>query len=177
MRFIDTAGVVVLEGAYDVVRGPFTFHYDTPGLENGLPFFTPTIGDILLDAWFEVDVAFNGGSGALADIGTAVGSAFGLWFGSNYGIFDITSADGDGARNGGGTFNTGLLQNLNGNISSLAGLNAVNAVRVVPGKFLTADPWKVWVSTNGQAGGGPVGGSAGTASVYIVTATPVPFTS
>jgi len=175
-RFIDTAGVVVLEGAYDVVRGPFQFAYDTPDLENGLPFYTPTVGDILLDTWFEVDTAFDGTS-PLADIGTGTGSNAGMWYGSNYGIYDITSADGDGARNGGGTFNTGQLQNLNGNISSLSGLNAYNAVRVVPCKFLTAAPWHVWVSQSGQKGGPSVGGAAGAASLYIVTATPVPFTS
>lgn len=149
-----------------IVRGPFEFAFDDAGLEDGLAFYTPTVGDVLLDAWIEVDTLFDG-TNPLADIGTGVGSTTGL-FGEAGSRPDLSGADSDGSAG------EGVLVNLNTNfpLSVAAVLNA-STYRLAPAKFISANPLKVWVSQNGQIGGTAIGGAAGSARVFIVTATPL----
>lgn len=140
-----------------IVRGPFPFAYNTPGLADGYAFYTPTIGDILLDAWVEIDTAWDGAA-ANGDLGTAVGASAGL-LSANLAIFDVTSVDSDGF------YGEGVLM---GSCRHLAG----GSDRTTPARFVAANPLKVWVSQDGLAGGDAPGASQGAARIYIVTATP-----
>lgn len=166
-----------------IVRGPFAFAFNTAGLNNGVAFYTPTVGDILLDAWIEVDTAFNGTT-PRADIGPFLGGVAG----ANIGLFGSLNQP----IKVGGSFTadteniTGLLSNV-GNVVNpanagnepasgdnlfYAGGVPTGAQRNVPGKFTSASPWLIVVSQDGSKGGTAVGGSAGAGKVYLVTATP-----
>lgn len=149
-----------------IVRGPFDIAFDDAGLNDGIAFYTPTVDDILLDAWIEVDTAFDGTT-PKADIGTGVNSTSGLF--SQAGTFpDLSSADNDGSAG------EGVLINDSGNVPlSVAAAIQSSAYRIVPAKFITAAPLKVWVSQNGAIGGTAIGGAAGAGRVFIVTATPL----
>lgn len=145
-----------------IVRGPFEIAFDDAGLNDGIEFFTPTVGDILLDAWIEIDTAWD--QTAKGQIGTFDGSTFGII----YELADVTIADTD--QHG---YGAGLLMNEN---SPAASSNDASAVyRIVPGKFIAATPLKVCVSADGAAGGADPGASEGVARVYIITSTPVAF--
>ncbi len=145
-----------------VVRGPFSFAYNTPNLNDGVPFYTPTINDILLNGWIEVTTAFNGTT-PFPDIGTFVDTTGGLINGS----FDLSAADDE-------HLGTGLLTGpAAGNKSSpLISLNSEDH-RFVPLRVTAANPLKIVVSQDGLAGGTAVGGTTGAADIYIVTATPI----
>jgi hypothetical protein len=151
------------------VLGPFPFTHATAGLAAGVAFYTPTIGDILLDGWIEVDTAFDGTT-PKGDIGTFVGNTSGL-FGNDTLPIDLTKAD----NQGGGT---GVLLNDNIKQNALALAGAVTNAgvpenyRVTPAKFTAANPLKVVVSQDGTAGGVATGSTVGAAAVYIVIATP-----
>ena len=165
------------------VRGPFSFAYNTANLNTGVAFYTPAVGDILLDAWIEVDTGFNGTT-PTADIGQFVASNSGI-FGINAisVLLDIADSTtnapslltatsgvdfGSGVGHGGYAV-SGTQLEFNSSTPSLSGF------RAVPGKFTTTDALKLVVSQNGQKGGSAIGGSAGAGKVYIVTATPVAF--
>lgn len=168
----------------------FPFTYQSPNIATGFAVYTPTVGDELLDAWIEVDTAWNGTT-PQADIGFGIASHQGL-FGTTWGPVDLsTGAD--------TTFDSSFLQNINsGNgplslanalRSAILGLHATGgaspfplsavngivmdgALRNVPGKFVAANPLKVWVTQNGQNNGAATGATQGAAVLYIVTATP-----
>lgn len=148
------------------VLGPFPFAFNTAAINDGVVFYTPTVGDILLDCWVSVLIAFDGTT-PLADIGEG---------GNNKGIFnnfdtgvDVSAADGVD------TF-SGLFYNKSGDqklsTTELSADTTLGGFRMTPGKFVSATPWKVWVSQNGQIGGTAVGGTTGSAVVYLVVATP-----
>ena len=168
-----------------VVRGPFSFAYDTPNLNAGVAFYTPTVGDILLDAWVEVTTAWDGTT-PLGDVGAFNPDAYG-WFANCAGPLDMTKAD------------STVIGGLDGNVDlmQLSGLNDLGSVpyvnqvsgagpslevisppdgfRYCPARFTSANPLKVVVSQDGTAGGTAPGASQGAAKIYIVTATPVAF--
>lgn len=73
------------------VLGPFPFAFNTAGIENGHTVYTPTVGDILLDAWVEIDTAFDGTT-PKGDVGQFVGVNTGLWGGVNSQL-DLATAD------------------------------------------------------------------------------------
>lgn len=152
------------------VLGPFPFAFDDAGLENGIAIYVPTIGDVLLDAWIEVTTGFDGTT-PLADIGSFNGVAFGLW-GQNIGAVDLSVPAEDYASDG------LLLGSAAGTApGSLLSLSAVNfggtrLPRIVPGRFVAADPVLVVASQDGAKGGAAIGGTAGAGKVYLVIATP-----
>lgn len=152
-----------------IVRGPFAFAFDTPDINNGVAFYTPTIGDILLDAWIEIDAAFNGTT-PKADLSQYTGSAspLGLWGASAFGL-PVELAQADTVNAGGGPL-TGTGSGGHG--ASLLGGSGNASCRIAPARFTTADPLLLVVSQDGSKGGMAVGGSAGAGKVYIVTATP-----
>ena len=150
-----------------IVRGPYSFAFDTPGINDGVAFYTPTVGDILYDVWYVVTTAFNGttpfadvsqytGSGAPGGLASGVATAH-----------DLTVAA--SINNGGGPANATTTDS-----SSYLTLRYNNGA-ALPGLFTTADPLKLVVSQDGLKGGAAVGGSAGAGKVYIVTSTPVAF--
>lgn len=137
----------------------FPFAFNTPGLAAGVVAYVPSIGDILLDAWVEVDAAWDGTT-PLCDFGTFVGTAAGLFAGAPV---DLTKADSQG-------FGTGLL--TNGGQGSLAGVQNGAAKRVVPATFVAANPLKVAVSRDGTAGGVATGATHGSASLHLLVELP-----
>ena len=60
-----------------IVRGPFSFAYDTPGLTTGVEVYAPSDGEILLFAFPVVDTLWNGTTPQL-DVGTFVGTTSGF---------------------------------------------------------------------------------------------------
>ncbi len=163
----DAATVSQLTGSVpgaSIVRGPFVFAFDTPNINNGVDIYVPTVGDVLLDAWYEVDVAFDGTT-PFFDLGTFVASTIGLWNG--LGILDTADDEHRG---------TGLLigpAGPNKNIPAYS-LNSEDH-RFVPAKFVATNPLKIIVSQDGLIGGAAIGGAQGAGAVYFVTSTPVPF--
>lgn len=157
------------------VLGPFPFAFDTPDIENGVAFYTPTIGDILLDAWIEVDTAFDGTT-PMADIGDFSNDS-GWFAGDNYPV-DIAVPDDFSAFDYGGStlLSQGVASPSHASSLSLMQVQAPGSFtylqRGVPGKFAAANPIKVVVSQDGKKGGTAVGGTAGAGAVYLVVATP-----
>ncbi len=176
-----------------IVRA-FPFAFDTPNILTGAALYTPTVGDILLDAWIEIDTAWDGTT-PLGDFGQ-FSTQFGLYHNLGLGVLDMTLAD---APNSG---STGLLIS-GGSTSSLSELQAVWAVtntlnvpaiplvpspqlflvtaadpgisqsgRFWPSKVIVADPIKICVSQDGTNTGADPGSTVGAAVLYLVTATP-----
>ena len=142
----------------------FSFAFDTEGLDTGVVVCTPSVGEVLLDAWVSVVEAFDGTT-PLADIGTFVGTNDGL-FAAAANPVALGTAD---AAYGG----TGFLGGDGATTVSLAGQAAVAATdRVVPGRFSAENPLQLVVSQTGAKGGTAIGGAAGSGRLYIVTAVP-----
>lgn len=189
----DGNGVVYpadgLSAGASIVRA-FPFAFDTPDLITGAALYTPTPGDILLDAWIEIGTAWDGTT-PLGDVGSFVGSVFGWWavHGPTGALPMSAAADDDGI---------GLTIGTSGSPSLLAALTAQSIFAVyqvpeidavpfgpaqfmqlgamdptIPAKFTTADPIKVCVSQDGTNTGDDPGSTQGAATLYLVTATPV----
>lgn len=150
----------------------FPFAFNTPGLAagNAVPLYVPTPGDIIHDAWIEVDTAWvpvGGLVAAKADIGTFVGSATG-WLAVAT-LIDMTHAD--------SAVGAGWLANESaggGTGSLITGAAAFGSTRLgVPGRFTAANPVCVCVSQTGAVGGGANGSAVGAAVLYLVTSTPI----
>src|ERR1700741_1647863 len=129
-----------------IVRA-FPFAFDTPDLLTGVALYTPTVGDILLDAWIEVFEAWDGTT-PKGDLGTFTGGRFGVWSNGNAPL-DLTQVDDTSVDNG-------LLNQVVGSGNQNMPLSSLNAVaggsnlnRMVPAKFITTDPIKVVVSRDG----------------------------
>jgi hypothetical protein len=174
-------------GAAPVMRG-FEIAHNTVGLHSGVEIFTPNAGDLLLDAWFEIDTAWNGTT-PRADFGTST-SSYGL-FGNVFAPIDMTQPDfdllGDGV-----VFNSSNMplsqQIALINVSSSVELNALPPtqrplVYTPPAgssasgfgifRFSAAEPISVWVTQNGQNNSPDPGATQGKATLYLITATPV----
>ena len=149
-----------------ILRGPFSFAFDDAGLEDGLEFSTPTVGDIILDVFVVVDIAFDGTTPKL-DYGTGVGTNTGL-LNAFTGISFASGADDE--RGGTGLLIGGSSTN---SPTSLAASGGYYGIGHPEGIVTAANPLKVWVSQDGQKGGAAAGSTAGAARLYIVTATPV----
>lgn len=155
-----------------LVRGPFSFSFNTPGLANGVEFYTPTVGDILHDAWIEIETAFDGTT-PLADIGSFAGLTTGLFAtAANGSPVNLLTPASESAG-------TGLVV-LTGTSSVIPALAAMafNPVysggeAIVPARFTGTNPLKVVVSQDGTIGGTAVGATVGVAHVYLVTSTPI----
>jgi len=157
-------------GSQTVVRGPLSFAFNTAGLANGVTVYTPTVNDLLLDAWIEIDTAFDGTT-PKGDIGTFVGTTSGL-FASVSALVDISHADVE-------TAGTGVRVNLVTSAAMslvMAPLVFGSAARPAPARFTATNPLLLVVSQDGTKGGAAIGGTAGAGRLYIVTATPVAFT-
>lgn len=146
----------------------FSFAFDSPDILTGHPIYTPTVGDILLDAWLEVDTAWDGTSPRF-DFGSFLFGTPGLFALANYPIqildLEIGDASPDPTVLFGGTGNSSLQQVQDTN-------------RIVPAKFISrfgtqvTDPLKIVVSQDGTPTGVDPGSTQGAAVLYLVTATP-----
>lgn len=160
-------------GAGNVIVRKFPFAFNTPSILTGATLYTPTVGDVLLNAWIEIVTVWNGTT-PQADIGTFVGVSFGL-FGENNKALPLDAAvDSDGAGTGvliqGSNYTTGGLTDLATNNIEIA--SAVNSARIAPAKFTAANPMKVCVSQDGTNTGADPGSTTGAGVVYLVTCTP-----
>jgi len=168
----------------------FPFAFNTPNILTGASLYTPTIGDILLDAWIEIDTAWDGMT-PLGDVGLFLSHIPGLFQGAAGAAVPMNVADtlihGEGPL-GGQSMNDlhtadALGQSLNGvavlpvpvagaSLTLATPSPFANGVRVVPSKFQSANPIKVVVSQDGTTTGGDPGSTVGSAILYLVTATP-----
>lgn len=155
----------------------FPFAHDTAGLLTGAAVYTPTVGDILLDGWIEIDTAWDGTT-PLCDFAAFIGGdTIGL-FGDITGPVDMSTVDiSDGSQMPHGLL-TGHGRSTGQSPSSLliamiAAIAPAGAVtRVLPAKFTSASPIKVVVSQDGTTIGADPGSTVGAAVLYLVTATP-----
>lgn len=153
-----------------IVRGPYPFTFATAGLTTGVALFTPTIGDLILDFWIEIDTAFDGTT-PLADIGTFSGGNSGLLAGLASATVDLTAADVAVPDN------AGVLASFS--LSSLsAAVLTLGAVGTEPENrwqlaVTAANPLLLVVSQDGTKGGTATGATAGAGQVFVQTATPL----
>lgn len=164
-----------------VIRA-FPFAFDDPGLTDGVEVYTPAIGDLLIDAWVEVDTAWNGTTPTF-DVGSLA---------ANYGWFQTLSNVGVSLAQASNfdTFGSGDSQ-LKGQSGASASAGAGAALSwewmrrtlgfdatlatiqsMKPAVFVTADPVKIVVSQTGAAGGADPGATQGAGVLYLVTVTP-----
>lgn len=145
-----------------IIAVPFAF--DSPGLLIGeFEAYTPAVGEILEDAWIEVDEAWNGTT-PRADIGTFKnGQTSGFW---KAGDGAIPLVNPDVLLLGGSVL--GNLNDLFTYNRSLAGSNAYTEFRAgAPGKFTTTDPLCICVSQDGTLTGGDPVSTQGSAILYL----------
>lgn len=180
----DGNGVVYpadgLSAGASIVR-EFPFAFDTPDLLTGAALYTPTPGDILLDAWIEIDTAWDGTT-PFGDVGSFIEGNYGLAVAAINHAWDMTLTNGsDGS-------NSGIPYSRQVSLSMLSILGLVPQYAVVDGflqplnynppgvgtrRFTTADPIKVCVSQDGTNTGDDPGATVGAATLFLVTATPV----
>jgi hypothetical protein len=167
-------------GAGAPVVRKFPFAFNTPGILTGAAVYTPTVNDVLLDAWVEVDTAWNGTTPE-GDVGSFNGAATGLYASAGFGPIDMTKADQDitgsygllisNNTSGAGTYPS-LALSLAQSTAAIPAYPAFSPFRAVPGKFTAAHPVKVCVSQDGTNTGANPGSTQGEAILYLVTATP-----
>ncbi len=158
-------------GGSPIVR-KFPFAFDSPGILTGFPVYTPSVGDILLDAWIAVLTPWNG---------TTPEGDFGPFVTDNEGW---QSFNGAGAINmtldwSEANFGQGLSAPrapgqpylyLATNFVHPAG--TLNNVTMLPAIFSRTNPIKVVVSQDGTNTGADPGSTQGEAILYLITATP-----
>jgi hypothetical protein len=148
-----------------VVRGPYSFAYNTASINSGVTVYTPTSDDILIDVWIEVTTAFNGTT-PKADVGSFSGTTSGL-FDINANAVPLGTAD---STTAGGA---GISVNTTAGVMTLSSQDGGSTKRMAASRFTSTTPLKLVVSQTGLSGGTAVGGSAGAGKLYIVTATPL----
>lgn len=147
-----------VEGA--VVRS-FVFDFATADILTGAALYTPTVGDVLLDAWIEIDVAWDGTT-PRGDIGLFAETTG--FYAEMSSFVDMTLADASDA--------TGVLDVGPATLAELTGQSGPGARRVVPAVFTTVNPVMVCVSQTAAPDGADPGSTTGSAKLYLVTATP-----
>ncbi len=165
-------------GAVRVLRHEFDFT-QAAALANGVPVWTPAVGDVLLNAWFEVDTDWpgDGTKAAKADIGVVTAGAWADYQGFSRGIFayqvgplDLEAiptwvTDTDYASFGSASAITDLNQQ---SLVSAAG-SGYTPVQV---RWLTTNPLSLVVSDDGNPSSAAYDGSAGAGTLYLVVSSP-----
>jgi hypothetical protein len=155
-------------GAGTPVVRKFPFAYNTPNILTGATLYVPTAGDLLLDAWFEIDTPWNGTTpfGDFGNFSNGNGT-----FNNLKGAVDMTKEDFVSPNNAGWL----------GDSQSAVNPTSISAQFIAIGpsftrwqtKFLDATPIKVCVNQDGSPSGADPGSTQGTAILYLVTCTPV----
>lgn len=141
--------------------GPYTVAYNTASLAAGVAFgFTPAIGDIFTPI-VVVTTAFNGTT-PLLDIGYT-GDTNGYYYAAS----DSNAALDVSATLATTAFDVAAAVTLN---SSAPAVSVSSWARAS-----AADALLVWCSQDGTKGGTAIGGTAGSADLYILHATPTAF--
>jgi hypothetical protein len=125
-------------GAMTVRKFPFA--YNTPALDTGAALYTPTAGDIMYDAWIEVDTAWDGAT-PFGDIWILPSGSVGF-YNSTKSTEAVNMLVGE----------VGQSQGITGNCvnGSATTYNAINGdVAILPAKFVSTDPVCVIVSQDG----------------------------
>lgn len=171
-------------GANSPIVRAFPFAFNTPGILTGAALYTPTVGDILLDAWIEIDTAWNGTT-PFGDVSLLPGHGGSGAFGTIAGPVPMNLADislnqplgltGQVASDlvqvaAMGNVQSGLI--VSGSSLAFASNALNNGFRYIPSKFVNSDPVVVWVSQDGTNTGADPGSTQGSAILYLVTATP-----
>jgi hypothetical protein len=152
----DLIAARVVDGVR-VIACPFA--HNTAGLLTGAAVYTPTIGDILLNAWIAIITAWDGTT-PQGDFSQFTGSGAPLGLLGYFGTSTTMDSAADTINNGGGP--------------RMPGMNvAFDENGVAPGVFTSADPIKVVVSQNGTITGADPGSTQGAAILYLVVATPI----
>ena len=154
------ADVAVNGGSQPVNLLRFDFAFDTADLEAGAPLHTLAEDEILLNAWFEIDTAWDGTTpfGDIGVLGTT--GLFRYVIGS--GSVDMTAAGFQGIGN---LFVPGAASQVltgSGNEGSFAPARAQGG----PTDLL------LWVSSDGTQGGGDPAASQGAGSLYLLVGAP-----
>lgn len=158
-----------LNGA--AVTRAFDVGFADAGLTTGETLYTPVVGEILIDAWVEFTVAFNGTT-PLLDIGTFLAGNNG-WYHGGKGVLVATAQDvGTGGPLGDASPITGSSTTTSRLSDSLGGADPSSVKRALPAKFTTTDPVQVVVTQTGAKGGTATGATAGKAVVYLQTSEP-----
>ncbi len=153
------------------VLGPFPFSHATAGLDTGMLLWTPAVGDVLLDAWVEVDTGFDGTT-PLADIGTFIASNQGIWLWGDTSPVDLTAADTLTSIQSGDLLSSSTSSPANSLYAALVVHSAALTSRLLPAKFTTANPLLLVASQDGTKGGTALDSTVGAGAVYLVVATP-----
>ena len=165
-------------GAVRVLKYDFDFTQAVE-LAAGVPVWTPAVGDVLLDAWFELDGAgwpADGEVNANADIGVVTAGSWANTNGFSRGFFayqigPVPLADAVW------TFDTNfviypwsnLATDLIQNSQIALGGTAAGAYQI---RWRTTNPLSLVVSGDGNPGSDPYDGSAGAGTLYLVVCTP-----
>lgn len=169
-----------------IVRA-FPFAFDTPDLLTGAALYTPTPGDILLDAWIAITEAWDGTT-PLGDFGsfTNVSGFLGTVLGATGCVMmDVaydTDADfgwlvapGNTTLRDVGTLVSALQVLRTQDGTNPVGMQFAASVSASCGRYfgkLTGDPIKVCVSQDGTNTGDDPASTQGAATLFLVTATP-----
>lgn len=137
---------------------PFAFNTLHLSDGTGAALYTPTVGDLLLDAWVNISTNWDGTT-PNGDVGDPLNNSAGL-FTLTGAVLDMTASDQQPV------FGSGH------NLSASQRTAIINTTRLVPAKFVNADPVCVWVTQDGTSGGADPASTQGAATLYLVTATP-----
>ncbi len=141
-----------------VFIGSFVFAFDTPGLNDGIVFYEPTLGDVLIGARVVADTVFDGTT-PRCDFGIADQGVLGNSYDFAYMGDEPESV-------------SGLRVNTHSVSVSLVEDYAAGSYAAMLSPVVDEVTWKLWVSQNGLVGGDPVGGTQGRGRIIIATATP-----
>ncbi len=129
---------------------------------TGFAFYVPTIGDILMDVWFEITTPWNGT--------TPKGDVF------TTGVLSLLR----GARTpvtmtvASSLLGTIMLAATDATQQTLAGKDGFNGTgRYTMGRFTTADPLLVYVNQTGIPGGANSGATQGAGFINWIVTTPI----
>lgn len=141
-------------GGVTVVK--FDFSFNTPGLAQGIDIYTPEVGDVLYNLWFDVRTPFDGTT-PKADAAVAA---------LTYGLVGSVSAAYNLAGSPGET--NGIANDNRSGQASLIGLAGTN--RIAPGRFITTDPLKLFANQDGKCDGTglPLDSTVGEASIFAI---------
>lgn len=149
------------------------FAFDDAGLADGLPIYTPAVGDILLNAWIEVKTAWDGTT-PLGDFGQDLPADTGcgwLCYARSQWPMDQADVDGQWFAHGLDTQNSFVT---GGATESLGNTTPAITARVLPARINNTAPVKVWVSQDGLAGGADPGATQGLAVACLLVVAGVP---
>lgn len=185
------SGAIVQPNSGEEMIRKFDFAYSTPNLTTGVVVYQPTVGDILLDVWFQITTAFNGTTPKL-DVGQFIGGNDGWFGGVSFGPVDATVAD-HFQLDSGGVLSSGahIVKHADGTVTpatppsvslaqttsvvastSAGAFSSIALERNIPGMIVSAAPVELVLTQTGQKGGAATGATQGAGTVYFLTGTP-----